>query len=144
MTGRATWIVAALLLPAVVTGSGGARWHASVRRATPIAVKLLIWAKQPNSATGARLDVSVDAQATVSISNIDRQQIVDLGSYEPGPHSYSLSSITVFRVDQSGSTQQMTDGGGTCTGQFIVGPFQTYYFLAVTSPNGISFDCRIQ
>lgn len=109
-----------------------------------VSAKLIIWPRQPNSMTGARMTVVIDAQSAQTISNLTEQQMIDLGSLTPGVHAFSLGSITGYMVDQNGGTQQASSGNATCAGQFLVSPYQTYYALMVASQDGVTFQCQIR
>jgi hypothetical protein len=107
-------------------------------------INLIIWPRQSNSLSGATMTVTIDAQGTQTISNLDKQEMIDLGSYAVGVHSFALSAIAPFMIDQNGGSKAAGNGNGTCAGQFFVNPYQQYYFVMVSSPDGLTFQCQIR
>ena len=114
-------------------------------RAAQLPSKLLIWPKLPNSATGATIDIAIDGTSRGTISNINQQEMLDIGDLAEGPHTFTLTNMVVYLVDSTGkATKAPISGSGTCSGQFRATPFQTYYFIGVRTPDGKSFECGIQ
>jgi hypothetical protein len=132
-------IVGLAAVAALTTASNALPSHSKLQP-----VQLLIWAKRSGTISGAAMTVSVDGQHRGEVSNLDEQMLRLLGDFEPGLHSYSLGGIRLFRVDHEGRVERIPAPDGSCAGQFVVQPFQTYYFLMVTSPDGTTFQCQIQ
>jgi hypothetical protein len=120
--------------------SGGA-WTAPHQR-TP--AKLFIWPKVAGTSTGAKMQVAVDGNSSGVISNLTQQQMIDIGDLTVGLHQFALTGIEVHAIDQAGNAQLVNNGKGTCSGQFVVQAYQTYYFVMVGTTNGTDFQCRIQ
>ncbi len=110
----------------------------------PVAVKLVIWPKRAGVVSGSDMEVRVESQLKGQLSNLDEQGLLDLGGMDPGIHRFALSNIRMYAVDQDGGVQRMPNVNGTCSGQFVVQPFQTYYLVVANTQDGQTFSCMIQ
>lgn len=109
-----------------------------------VPVHLLIWARQAGSMSGATMEVSVDGKSVGSLSNLQQQMLMPIGSLNVGTHSFQLNDITGYMVDVNGSNTKATTTSATCSGQFAVQQFQTYYFVMVATNDGIHMQCQIR
>lgn len=108
-----------------------------------VEAKIIIWPRMPNSVTGATFDISIDGNGKGSISNLNEQELLSLGSLSEGVHTFDLSNIQGYSIDAVGKSTKTTLPIGTCQGQFRATPFQTYYFVGVTTADGHDWRCQI-
>jgi hypothetical protein len=141
---RSTRIPATFSRIAVVTIASLFAVAATPPNRVAVATKLIIWPKVAGSTTGASMRLAIDGNSVGSISNLSKQEMLDMGTLTTGMHQYELSSITGYGIDQAGNATKVNDGNGKCSGQFVVQAYQTYYFVMVGTQTGSDFQCRIQ
>lgn len=139
------WVSLLVLSLVLEVGWHGARPSSRPPRGAEVASvpsRLIIWPKQAATVTGASMVVWIDGREVGPISNLQKQEVLELGDLALGVREFKLTRISAYAVDGAGNTQRATSDG-TCSGQFLVQAYQTYYFVLVTTPNGTDFQCRI-
>ena len=106
--------------------------------------QLIIWPKVPASVTGMTLNVDVDGVAKGTISNINTQEMLSMDTLSAGIHTFQLSGMDGFFIDNNGIATKVSTSPGSCHGTFSIQAFQTYYQLMVQSVDGKTLVCAIR